>query len=144
ALELVNGEWQTLFESDDYYANWEEGEFGWAAGIDVLSDTVYILTSTGLIRKPINSNVMKFTPSSKTGLDLSNYGYTMFGIQALNDLFIGSRQGTGSHYNGVTWKRVSDVPVDDKVFDHCDYQNNTIVFVGSFYWDGALIARGVR
>ncbi|MBU0711900.1 hypothetical protein KJ762_09460 [bacterium] len=144
ALELVDGEWKTLFEADSYYADWDNGEFGRATGLDVLSDTVYILTSIGLIKKPIDSNEMEFTPSSKAGLDLSDYGYTMIGIQALNDIYIGSRQGTVLHYNGVTWKRIPDAPVEDKAFYHGDFKNNTIALIGSFHWDGALIARGVR
>jgi len=144
ALELVNGEWQTLFESDNYYADWEEGEFGWATAVDVFGDTVYILTSTGILKRSVLDGDFTLMPANTVNMEPRKYGYCVITHQDINDVFIGSRHGQCLHFNGRSWKNLAGIPVEDRVFYYGAFKDNTIALVGSFHYYGALIARGVR
>lgn len=144
ALELVNGEWQTLFESDDYYANWEEGEFGWATAVDVFVDTVFVLTSTGIVKRHVSGGDFIYIPANTVNMEPQKYGYCVIIHQNINDIFVGSRHGECLHFDGISWGNLDAIPVDDRVFYYGAFKDNTITLIGSFHYYGALIARGVR
>ncbi len=144
ALELVDGKWQTLFESDNYYADWGNGEFGWATAVDVFGDTLYVLTSTGIVKRLVSGGDFIFMPANTVNMEPRKYGYCVITHQDINDIFIGSRHGQCLHFNGRSWKNLSNILVEDRVFYYGAFKNNTVALIGSFHYYGALIARGVR
>lgn len=142
ALEFKNGNWNTLFESFSYLGDVDNNDYGFIYAVDVYNDTAYFSVRTGVLKYAYKSNSYKFT--SGADANLLNHDFKSIIVQGTNDIVLTGLIGTIVHFNGIVWSKDDSVPTGNRYYYYGDFYNNTIVLVGSFNWDGALIARGVR
>jgi hypothetical protein len=143
-LELKNGKWNTLLESDSYLGNIEHGDYGFISAVDVLGNTAYIVTEQGLIMYNYNRNYMSI--DYRIHIEMQYDGYLAVTVQNTNDVFLFGANGNTLHYNGISWYRDKQINLPDIVFykgDGC-LKNNVAIMVGTLIHGGAIIAKGRR
>ncbi len=136
-LALINGKWQTIYErfssgngntiDDEPYFSpkattiWTAGESGslWVGG----GWGVYTLND-------------KYRPTDYTYIDIENeVGYFSFPWKLRgnheNDIFIVGEYGSLFHFNGISWKRYSELQNNDHRFKSIDVTPKFIVVAGS-------------
>ncbi len=100
ALQYHIGIWDTLFYSDDYIGNLENGEFGWTFNVDVLGDTAYFTTTHALVKY----NYLLDDTIVLTNDQILWWDSTSLSVLSPNDIVIlTGTSGTRKQYNGVSW-----------------------------------------
>lgn len=101
-LKLEDGQWNTLFQSDDYSGNIQEGDYGRFASMDVIGDTAYFATSA--------TDLLKYNLKTEELQVMLKYRSPIFGRSdkylkgtAPNDLFFLSIEKELIHYNGISY-----------------------------------------
>jgi len=142
ALEYKDRNWYTLFESDTYYGDINNGDYGRIRAVDVFADTAYFAVKSGIVKYAYKDGLFKHLTSTEA--NLLNHDYKTIIVRNINDITLCGLKGTVVHFNGVSWNKDESIPSDSRYYYHADHKNDTIAQVGAFIYYGALIARGVR
>jgi hypothetical protein len=146
ALTLEEDRWQTLFESETYFGNLDERNYGKIKGVDVFDNTAFFSTKVGLVKYYFTNNLRTID----TDTHFYNHAYSHIHIQNTNDIFLLSGDGRLLHYNGASWQEDFSLNGIDAVFLHgnFDVKDDFVVAVGGLVGGPAsnqgIIARGYR
>lgn len=142
ALVFKDGIWNTLFESFSYLGDVSNGDYGFINAVDVFGDIAYFAVKTGILKYAYKTGDFRYISSANA--NLLNHDFKSIIVQNTNDIVLTGLIGTIVHFNGISWNKDDSVPSADRYYYRGDFKDNTIALIGSFHWDGALIARGVR
>jgi len=146
-LELQDGQWQIIFSSESYYGDLSQNDYGLTSAVTVLGDIAYIVCKTGIIKynyKSKNIQLIKASDAMLTGHDI-----VRIGANAENDIILVSLGGFILHFNGLSWRKFSQIP---DIYGRGNIQlysgyfkDNMVVACGQY--DGfaqAIVVRGYR
>jgi hypothetical protein len=141
-LELKNGKWNTLLESDSYLGNIEHGDYGFISAVDVLGNTAYIVTEQGLLKYNYRYGILDIDTYLNYQMILDTYRSII--VQVSNDIMLFGGLGNMLHFNGLTWKKYSEFDLPGLVFKSGAFYGNEACMVGGAPWIGSIIVTGRR
>jgi len=140
ALEFENGNWNTLYYTEGTQPH--DGNLGWIYGVDVLEDTVYFSTTSGLWKYNYMTNMSLLIPN--TVIDFNSIAVLHININSQNDIFFVGAGGHYIHFNGFNYILNGDIynQFNQSAALGADYNGQISVIVGYFnVWAHAFVAR---
>lgn len=140
--EQATGQWSMLLES--YYRDEDPaiGQWGGFTSVDVLEDTAYFGTSSGLLKYAYETETFELVPDSVIGIPF--YTIEEVSVLAPNDIHLFNFDERYYHFNGLDWKRYDDHLDTGLRLRGADFHDNTAVMAGWLPGIGAMIIRGSR
>ena len=142
-LEYTNETWNTIYYTEGSLSH--NGNVGWAWGVGVMQDTVYITTSEGVWKYNFTIQDSVLIPNSISHMNLS--AFKSVNIKSINDIFFA---GSGFHYihfNGITFKHSQEITnmFVQRAMWGADYNGGLAVMVGMFdSFSHAMVAKGFQ
>jgi hypothetical protein len=140
--EFAWGEWRKLIES--YYLDEDPaiGQWGGFTAVDVLEDTAYFGTSSGLLKYAYENETFSLVPDSVIGIPF--FTIEEVGVLAPNDIHLFNFDERYYHFNGLDWKRYDDHLDTGLRLRGADFNENTAIMVGWLPGIGSMLIRGIR
>ena len=146
-LELRDGQWQIIFSSESYYGDLSKNDYGLTSAVTVLGDIAYIVSKAGIIKYNYKSNETQLIKTADAML--AGHDIVRICANSENDIILVSLGGYILHFNGLSWKKYSQIPDlfgrGNIQFYSGHFKDNVVVACGQY--DGfsqAIAVRGYR